>query len=77
VKQIRDRLTIVALNPEEYVSALEFASSTGVVGAATYDVLIARCALKAKAGVLLTWNLRDFTRFGPEIAHLVKTPLDL
>jgi predicted nucleic acid-binding protein len=46
------------------------------VGSATYDALIARCALKAGADVLLTWNLRDFARFGEEIARLLKTPLE-
>jgi len=28
-------------------------------GGAAYDVLIARCAVKAGAEILLTWNLRD------------------
>jgi predicted nucleic acid-binding protein len=47
------------------------------VGAATYDALIAHCALKAGADVLLTWNVRDFTRLGPAVAQLVKTPLEM
>ena len=77
VKQIQERLTLVTLSEQEYVSALELASSGSVVGAATYDALIARCALKAEADILLTWNVRDFARLGPSIARLIKTPVEV
>jgi predicted nucleic acid-binding protein len=42
-----------------------------------YDALIAQCAVKAQADVLLTWNTRDFLRFGRDIAQLVKTPAEI
>jgi predicted nucleic acid-binding protein len=77
VRQIRERLTLIALSEQEYVSALEFASSESIVGAAAYDALIAHCALKARADILLTWNFRDFARLGSTVAQLVKTPLEL
>jgi predicted nucleic acid-binding protein len=77
VKQIHERLTLITLSEREYVSALELAASGGIVGAAVYDALIAHCALKAGAEILLTWNVRDFSRLGPTIARLVKTPLEL
>jgi predicted nucleic acid-binding protein len=77
VKQIRERLTLIALSEQEYVSALELASAGTIVGAAAYDALIGHCALKAGAAVLVTWNVRDFTRLGPAVARLVKTPLEL
>lgn len=76
LKQIRERLTLISLSEQEYVSALESVSGT-VVGGAAYDALIAQCAVKAGADVLLTWNVRDFTRLGPQIERLVKTPLQL
>lgn len=76
LRQIREKLTIISLSEEEYVSALQSVSET-IVGGAAYDALIARCAIKAQADILLTWNVRDFTRFGPDVARLVKTPLDL
>lgn len=75
VKQIRSRLTVVSLTEEEYVSALDSISRI-IVGGGVYDALIAHCAVKAEADVLLTWNVRDFTRIGPDITRLVKTPLD-
>ena len=77
VEQIRERLTMVTLTEREYVSALEDASAGSIVGAAAYDALIARCALKAGANVLLTWNVRDFTRLGSAVAELVQMPQDL
>lgn len=76
IRQICDRLTLVSLTHSEYVAAIEAVSAT-IVGGAVYDALIAHCAAKAGAEILLTWNMRDFTRFGPDIARLVKTPLDV
>ena len=67
VKQINERLTLITLNEQEYVSALESASSGTIVGTAAYDALIGYCALKAGADILLTWNVRDFTRLGSAI----------
>jgi predicted nucleic acid-binding protein len=75
LNQIRQRLTLVSLTEDEYFSALEKVSAS-IIGGAAYDALIARCAVKAGAEVLLTWNLRDFTRFW-EVAHIVKTPLEV
>ena len=76
VKQIRERLTVVSLNEQEYISTLEAVSPT-IVGNTTYDALIARCATKAGVSVLLTWNVQHFTRLGPEIASLVRTPAEV
>ncbi len=77
VGQITERLTIVALGEGEYISALESAASGTIIGAAVYDALIAQCALKAGAEVLLTWNIRDFARLGTAVAKITKTPLEL
>lgn len=77
VKQIRNRLSLVSLSENEYVSALDSAASQGIVGGGLYDALIAQCAVKIGADVLLTWNVRDFVRFGPQIEQLIKTPLQV
>jgi predicted nucleic acid-binding protein len=55
VKQIRERLTLITLSEQEYVSTLELASSGTIVGPAAYDALIAHCALKAnrRSGIQL------------------------
>jgi predicted nucleic acid-binding protein len=76
VEQIRAKLTIISLSEEECVSAIRSVSTT-IVGGTVYDALIARCAIKAQADVLLTWNIRDFIRFGPDVAKIVRTPLEI
>jgi predicted nucleic acid-binding protein len=76
LKQIRERLSLVSLSEEEYIAALDRVSES-IVGGAAYDALIAQCALKSRAGVLLTWNVRDFRRLGAEVARLVRTPAEL
>jgi hypothetical protein len=55
VKQIRERLTLITLSEQEYVAAIELASTEAVVDAAAYDALIGHCALKARAD-----NEKDF-----------------
>jgi len=61
------------LEAEEVLRAIE-ASAGSITSAAIYDSLIGHCALKAKAEVLYTWNLKDFKRLKPEIAARVQTP---
>jgi predicted nucleic acid-binding protein len=73
---LREKFQPIALTAEEYASTLDRYSAAGITGGAIYDAMLARCAVKAGAEILLTWNLRHFTRFGPEIAQLVKTPLE-
>lgn len=71
---IRDRFEIVTLDADEYCSAIADAAAKGITGGTIYDALIARCALKAKATVIYTWNVEHFRRCGPEIATRVRTP---
>lgn len=71
---IRDRLNLVALEPEEYCSAIADAAAAEIVGGTIYDALIARCALKARATTIYTWNVEHFRRCGPEVAKRVRTP---
>lgn len=72
--EIRDRLEIVALTSEEYYSAIREASVTGVAGGTIYDALHCRCAEKAAAERIYTWNVRHFQQFSKEIAQRVRTP---
>jgi predicted nucleic acid-binding protein len=74
VADIQARLTTISLTPEEYFTAISEYSAMGVSGGAIYDALIARCALKAKAESIFTWNIRHFRQFGPEVEKKLKTP---
>ena len=74
VQNIRERLTIISLSPEDYFAVLEKSAAARVVGGTVYDVLLAHCALKASAEILCTWNVKRFQQFGDEIAKRVQTP---
>ena len=63
---------VVHLTGTETWDALSEAVRLGVVDGRTYDTLIARAALKARAEAILTWNVRDFTAFAPHMR--VETP---
>ena len=54
LENIRERLATIALDSGDYTRALQEAALAGIVGGTIYDALIARCALKAKAGILYT-----------------------
>lgn len=74
LKQIRERLSVIVLDDREYYQAIEDAAAAGISGGGVYDALIARCAVKAGASALYTWNLAHFVRLGPQVAKLVKKP---
>ncbi len=71
---IKEHCTLIALDTDDYVSAIETSASLGIVGGTIYDALLCQCALKANAETILTWNLEDFRRLGPEVAKRVRTP---
>jgi len=69
-----ENLTSIGLEAVEYRDVLRQAASLGIVGGAIYDFLIAASARKALAGRFYTWNLRDYERFGAELAKIVQKP---
>lgn len=68
------QLTPLALDADEYWSVLQQCGESNIAGGTVYDALIARCALKANARVLYTWNVEHFRRLGPDVAAIVRTP---
>ena len=59
----------VALAFEEYWKLLHEESARKITGGRVHDALMARCARKAKAEELLTWNIADFAAFeGKDLA---------
>ncbi|MGA2984810.1 MAG: PIN domain-containing protein [Terriglobia bacterium] len=71
---IRERLTVVALNEQEYFRMAEASAAANLAGGAIYDAILGHCALKAKAEAIYTWNTKDFLRLPPAIAGRVKNP---
>lgn len=74
IGNIRERLSIIALNGDEYAAGLASAAALRIVGGSIYDALLAHCALKANAETIYSWNERHYVPCGPEIARRVRTP---
>ena len=69
-----EKLAIIALEADEYLTTIRRLAGEGIMGATVYDGIIAACAVKAAVDVLYTWNTQHFMRLGPEISRIVKTP---
>ncbi len=71
---VAERLELISLDVPEYQHAIREAASAGIVGGTIYDALLGRCALKARATRIYTWNVAHFRMLGAEIAGKVRTP---
>ena len=74
LKDIRERLTLIALNELEYSEMIESSVASNLTGGAIYDAILGHCALKAKAEIIYTWNEKDYSRLLPAIAARVRKP---
>jgi len=74
IEDIRKNLTVVSIDESDYRSCLAEAAENGIVGGAAYDALLAKCALKAGAEAIYTWNPKDFVRLSEVVAGLVRQP---
>jgi hypothetical protein len=73
LENIKERLTLISLDAEEYWIAIRDFAEAGVVGGTIYDALLAHCALKAKVDVVYTWNIDHFRLVGPDVAKQIRT----
>jgi hypothetical protein len=74
IESIEERIEIISLDGTEYLSMIRAGAAAGIMGGTIYDSLIGRCAIKANAARIYTWNAVHFQRLGPEIAGRVNTP---
>ena len=75
VESIRERFSTVALSEKEYFEVIVAAAERGIGGGKIYDALILRCAEKAKAETIFTWNVDDFRLLaGNDLAVRIRTP---
>jgi predicted nucleic acid-binding protein len=74
VQEIRDHLTVIALEEDDYYLTLQQAAKQGITGGHIYDALLLRCAIKTKAETLYTWNLKHFAHSTHAFSGKVKTP---
>ena len=59
---------VVHLTARETWDALHEAQRRDAIGGQMYDALIAVSAMKAGASTIVTWNVRNFATFSPEIS---------
>ncbi len=74
VDEVCNRLNLVTLSGPQYRQVAAQAVADHITGGAIYDALILRCAVKCHAQSILTWNIRDFRRIAPELAHRIRMP---
>jgi predicted nucleic acid-binding protein len=74
VEEVRKRLSLVSLEPEEYYETIRRAADGGLTIGRIYDALLMSCAAKAKAEVIYAWNLKHFHSIAPEMARYIRTP---
>jgi predicted nucleic acid-binding protein len=74
VEQIAGRMMVVALEPEEYLTAIRDAAKLRISGGTIYDALLLRCARKVDAQRIYTWNVRHFELVAPDLAGRILTP---
>jgi len=74
VENLRERLTVISLDAEEYWQGLKKYADLGVVGGTIYDAMLGHCALKVKAETIYSWNTKHYEQLGPDIAKRLQTP---
>ncbi|SPF55611.1 PilT protein domain protein [Candidatus Sulfopaludibacter sp. SbA4] len=74
IENLREKLTVVSLDAEEYWQGLNKYADLGIVGGTIYDAMLGYCALKGKAETIYSWNTRHYQQLGPEIVKRLQTP---
>jgi len=74
VEEVRVRLPLVSISPEEYFATIQDISSRGFTGGRVYDTLLLACAAKCKAQTVYTWNLKHYQSLAPALASRIQTP---
>jgi predicted nucleic acid-binding protein len=74
IGSIRERLSLIALNGDEYADALEASAAPSSAAAFIYDAMLTHCAIKAQAQTIYSWNSRHYAQCGPEVTRRLRTP---
>lgn len=74
VNEIRERCTVITLDEADYLETIRKTAEAGAVSGRVYDALLLRCAVKAKAEKIYTWNVKHFQAMEPALAERILTP---
>lgn len=74
-ENILQNLTVVEIDKEDYLAAVEMVSQSGWPGAKIYDALLLRSAEKCPAQRIYTFNVKDFLAMSPSrLQHKICAP---
>jgi predicted nucleic acid-binding protein len=74
VTSIRERLSLIALDADDYANAVQASAALGIVGGGIYDAMLARCAIKARAEAIYTWKARHYVLCGQDVVSRLHSP---
>jgi predicted nucleic acid-binding protein len=74
IDHLQARLTLITLQAEEYLNALQDTAERGLSSGKIYDALLLACAGKSDAQVIYTWNLKHFRAIAPHLAERIQNP---
>ena len=74
LRACRERFTLITLEPDEVIEALQAAVVLNLRGPIIYDALLLACARKAQASVIYTFNAKHFRRAAPDLAEIIVEP---
>ena len=75
ITSIRERMTLISLDDQEYLQTIEeMAAKARVAGGAIYDAVIGYCARKSLADTIYSWNTKDYEGLHPAIDSRLKRP---
>jgi predicted nucleic acid-binding protein len=74
IQEIRQRLSPVVLDTQEYLDTVESTSACGLPSGKIYDALVLACAAKSEAPIIYTWNLEHFHSIALHLADRIQHP---
>jgi predicted nucleic acid-binding protein len=73
--QILPHMTLVSLDPDEYIEIVRRAATEGWIGGRIHDAIHLQCAAKMKCDRVYTFNIRDFRALAPtSLAEKITAP---
>ena len=74
VEEVRERLTLVSLDGEEYFAVVRRCAEKGFTSGKVYDALLLACAAKARAQTIFTLDEKHFRAIAPDLASRIQSP---
>ncbi|HKV26247.1 MAG TPA: PIN domain-containing protein [Candidatus Acidoferrum sp.] len=74
IDEIRIRLKLISLTPQEYYDTIVSASDLKLLSGRIYDALILRSAQKSEAEAIYTLNLKHFQAIAPALSQKICMP---